>query len=293
MNKNRGNRIAVISIVTYYARQIFDGTKIYEFRISPLRDELLNQKIYVYSAKEDKAIIGYFRVSDILRGNTDEILKATGYDKRQDRYELVKYYGKNNPNCFALHLYDVTKFKEYLSLRDMRNISKNASMPQYIKYIYDNDPLYKVIKEWEETFSLKNNLCIDPSKAKKMILQKARTKERKYFKHEIILQPEYYNFILNGTKRIVIGLFDEKRRCIKIGDTIKFLKKTGLNESFDAKVIGLLRYNNFEEMFNDFDISILSDSSMTKEEFIEVLEQCYTKEKQEQYGVLGIRIKLI
>ena len=112
-------------------------------------------------------------------------------------------------------------------------------------------------------------------------------------KHEMKLQPEYYNFILNGTKRIEIRLFDEKRQQIKIGDTIKFLKEPDLNESFNVKVIGLLRYNTFEDIFKDFDISILSDNSMTKEKLIDVLEQFYPKEKQEQYGVLGIRIELI
>ena len=107
------------------------------------------------------------------------------------------------------------------------------------------------------------------------------------------LQPEYYNFILNGTKRIEIRLYDEKRQSIKLGDTIKFLKEPELSESFNAKVTGLLRYNSFKDMFKDFDISILSDKSMTKEELIKVLERFYTKEKQEQYGVLGIRIELI
>lgn len=111
--------------------------------------------------------------------------------------------------------------------------------------------------------------------------------------NEMKLQPEYYNFILNGTKRIEIRLYDEKRQSIKLGDTIKFLKEPELSESFNAKVIGLLRYNSFKDMFKDFDISILSDKSMTKEELIKVLEQFYTKEKQEQYGVLGIRIELI
>lgn len=111
--------------------------------------------------------------------------------------------------------------------------------------------------------------------------------------HEMKLQPEYYNYILNGTKRIEIRIFDEKRQQIKIGDTIKFLKEPELNETFNAKVVGLLRYNSFKEMFNDFDISILSDKSMTKEELINVLGQFYTKEKQEKYGVLGIRIELI
>ena len=111
--------------------------------------------------------------------------------------------------------------------------------------------------------------------------------------HEMKLQPKYYNYILNGTKRIEIRLFDEKRQQIKIGDTIKFLKEPELSESFNAKVIELLRYNSFEDMFKDFDISVLADKSMTKEELIKVLEQFYTKEKQETYGVLGIRIELI
>lgn len=111
--------------------------------------------------------------------------------------------------------------------------------------------------------------------------------------HKIKLQPQYYNYILYGTKRIEIRLYDEKRQQIKIGDTIIFLKEPDLNESFKAKVTGLLRYNSFEDMFKDFDTSILSDKSMTKKDLINVLEQFYTKEKQKQYGVLGIRIKLI
>ena len=111
--------------------------------------------------------------------------------------------------------------------------------------------------------------------------------------HEMKLQPEYYNFILNGTKRIEIRLFDEKRQQIKLGDTIKFLKEPKLKESFKVKVVGLLRYNTFEDLFKDFSISVLSDKSMTKEELLDVLEEFYPKEKQEQYGVLGIRIELI
>lgn len=111
--------------------------------------------------------------------------------------------------------------------------------------------------------------------------------------HKMKLQPKYYDFILNGTKRIEIRLFDEKRQQIKIGDTIKFLKEPELIESFNVKVVDLLRYNNFEEMFKDFDISVLADKSMTKEELISVLEEFYTKEKQEQYGVLGIKIELL
>lgn len=64
--------------------------------------------------------------------------------------------------------------------------------------------------------------------------------------HEMKLQAEYYNFILNGTKRIEIRLNDEKRQKIKIGDSIKFLKEPELKESFNAKVINLIKYKNFD-----------------------------------------------
>lgn len=45
-------------------------------------------------------------------------------------------------------------------------------------------------------------------------------------------------------------------------------------------------------MFKDYDISILADKNMTKNELINTLEEFYTKEQQEKYGVLGIRIEL-
>ncbi len=60
-----------------------------------------------------------------------------------------------------------------------------------------------------------------------------------------------------------------------------------------VKVIGLVRYNTFEELFKDFDIEMMADKSMTKQELLSVLEEFYTPEKQKQYGVVGIRIEKI
>ena len=111
--------------------------------------------------------------------------------------------------------------------------------------------------------------------------------------YEMKLKPKYYGFIESGTKRIEVRLNDKKRRKIKIGDTIRFIKEPELKEYVDTKVIKLHKYNSFIEMFKDFDISILADKSMTKEELINVLEEFYTKEEQEEYGVLGIEINLI
>lgn len=55
-------------------------------------------------------------------------------------------------------------------------------------------------------------------------------------KHNMKLQPKYYNYMLNGTKRIEIRLNDEKRKNINLGDTIIFTN-TSTNESFILKLL--------------------------------------------------------
>ena len=110
--------------------------------------------------------------------------------------------------------------------------------------------------------------------------------------HEMKLQPRYYDYILSGTKRIEIRLNDEKRKNIKVGDRIKFLKEPDLSDSFVAKVVDIYHCDSFLELFNDFDISLLADKSMDKEELLEELEKFYTKDKQKMYGVVGIKLDI-
>lgn len=111
--------------------------------------------------------------------------------------------------------------------------------------------------------------------------------------HILKLQPKYFDYINNGTKRIELRLYDEKRQKINIGDIIIFQKEPELEITIKVKVIGLLRYDTFEDLFKDFNIEIVADNSMTKQELLDVLEEFYTPEKQKQYGVLGIRIEKI
>lgn len=111
--------------------------------------------------------------------------------------------------------------------------------------------------------------------------------------HKMKLQSKYFDFMLRGTKRIEIRLNDEKRQLIKIGDIIEFERFSELNDSFKTRVVELIKYNNFDELVKDFDISILADKSMTKYELINELTQFYPEEKQQKYGVLAIRIELI
>lgn len=106
------------------------------------------------------------------------------------------------------------------------------------------------------------------------------------------LNSVYFDYIKNGTKRIELRLYDEKRSKIKLNDLICFTNNE-TKEELKVKVIGLLRYNNFKSIINDFDISIFSSEEMKKDKLINALNEIYGKEKEEKYGVLGIRFDII
>jgi len=109
--------------------------------------------------------------------------------------------------------------------------------------------------------------------------------------HQMNLQPKFFDFIKDGTKRIELRLYDEKRRKIQLGDKIEFSKSE--NDKFETEVIGLLRYNSFNDLFEDFDISVMADKSMTKKELLSILSEFYTPEKQAEFGVIGIKVRLL
>ena len=108
--------------------------------------------------------------------------------------------------------------------------------------------------------------------------------------HYMNLQPRYFDYIKNSTKRIELRLNDEKRRQLQLGDTLVFTNPEG--ESLSTKITGLLHYQDFVSLFQDFPIELLSDATMSKTELLNVLNEFYPAEKQRYYGVLGIRIEL-
>ncbi|MCR5146360.1 MAG: ASCH domain-containing protein, partial [Clostridia bacterium] len=106
------------------------------------------------------------------------------------------------------------------------------------------------------------------------------------------LNPKYFEYIKTGTKRIEIRLNDEKRKNIKIGDEIIFQKEPELKKEIDTEVVDLIVKKDFKELIEDLKVSEYSDENESEETFLEDLYKFYTKEQEEKYGVVGIKIKL-
>ena len=99
-------------------------------------------------------------------------------------------------------------------------------------------------------------------------------------------------WIKNGTKRIEVRLNDEKRQLIHIGDYITFEKVSDEPEYLKVQVTDLYYENSFSDLLDKHNMSLFASNSITKEELLNILDQFYTKEEQNKYGVVGIRIEI-
>ena len=68
-------------------------------------------------------------------------------------------------------------------------------------------------------------------------------------KYSFNLQPQFFDSIKNGQKKIEVRLYDEKRQQVKIGDKIEFSKLPDLQEKLIVDVIDLYREDTFENLF--------------------------------------------
>ncbi len=108
--------------------------------------------------------------------------------------------------------------------------------------------------------------------------------------HRMKLQPEFFDKIKSGQKKIEVRLFDNKRKEIKLGDIIEFKKEPEQTENLKTEVIELLNYKTFVDLINDFPITDFGCSN--KEYLLKSLYNFYSKEDEDKYTVLGIKIRL-
>ena len=109
--------------------------------------------------------------------------------------------------------------------------------------------------------------------------------------YEMNLHPGPFESIRSGRKDIEMRLYDDRRKSIRIGDEIVFTNNE-TRETIKVLVVNLYRFNNFEELYSQFDKTRLGYS---KDDIADSkdMEFYYSIDKIKQYGVLAIEIKLI
>lgn len=109
--------------------------------------------------------------------------------------------------------------------------------------------------------------------------------------HQLTLATEPFNAITSGNKTIESRLYDEKRQKIQIGDQIIFTNRDNPSQTAAVKVIGLLRYATFHDLFSHNDPRKFGGESV---EWLEnQINEFYSLHDQKQNGVIGIEFELI
>ena len=108
-------------------------------------------------------------------------------------------------------------------------------------------------------------------------------------KHTMKLNNNPFRSIKNGTKNIELRLNDEKRQLLNIGDIIEFTNRDN-GEKLITEIEDLYHYSSFEELYPNHDKLSMG---YAKNEIADPkdMEEYYSKEEQEKYGVVGIKIK--
>ena len=112
--------------------------------------------------------------------------------------------------------------------------------------------------------------------------------------HEMTLFPKPYASIASGQKTIELRLYDEKRQSIQIGDQIRFTNTQDASQTTLCEVVQLHVFKNFAELYENLP---LLKCGYTPEDVVNAhpddMLTYYSKEKQAQYGVVGIELKRI
>ena len=107
------------------------------------------------------------------------------------------------------------------------------------------------------------------------------------------LSPLPYRQITEGKKTIELRLLDERRRDLRVGDSIEFTNRDDPSKKFTARVEELYVFDSFDELYKSLP---LIDCGYSEEELPFAsprdMDQYYTQEQQKTYKALGIRISL-
>ena len=112
--------------------------------------------------------------------------------------------------------------------------------------------------------------------------------------HSMQLAPDPFRMVRAGTKTIELRLYDEKRRKLRIGDEIIFTCTEAPFETVETKVLDLYVFDSFAALYRALP---LLECGYTEADIAgaapEDMDLYYTKEEQNRFGVVGIRIAVL
>lgn len=107
------------------------------------------------------------------------------------------------------------------------------------------------------------------------------------------LNPLAFEMVKSGEKIIEVRLLDEKRRLIKVGDEVLFSKLPEMVDKLRVRVIDLHVSKDFRSLYSSFPAKDFGGEGWNVDELVENIYQYYSKDEEESYGVIGIKVSVL
>jgi len=111
--------------------------------------------------------------------------------------------------------------------------------------------------------------------------------------HTMKLNTRPFERMKEGKKMVEYRLNDEKRKRLKLGDTIIFQKLSNLDEKLLMEITDLNLFNNFYDAFLEFVNVENSDIGESIEKAVNSMYEYYEKNDEKKYGCLAISLKTL
>ncbi len=112
--------------------------------------------------------------------------------------------------------------------------------------------------------------------------------------HFMKLNPAPMKMFQLGHKTIELRLYDEKRKKIFVGDKIIFINIQDVTDTLSVIVEDLFVFDSFDELYKSLP---LLECGYTQDNIDKAspcdMERYYPKEKQNKYGVIGIKVSMM
>lgn len=105
------------------------------------------------------------------------------------------------------------------------------------------------------------------------------------------LDNESFILVKEGKKMVLLRLYDVKRRSIALGEVLVLENRLN-KEKINVKVVGINKFNDFKEVYDNYDKSLLGYEEGTIASFKD-MEKYYTKDDILKYKVVAIEIELV
>ena len=111
--------------------------------------------------------------------------------------------------------------------------------------------------------------------------------------HSLQLEPQAFAMLRSGRKTIDLRLYDETLQQLQTGDTIEYSCRGEKEDPIAVRVMALHFFDSFADLYASLP---LLKCGYTKENLADAsptdMEREYSREAQQQYGVVGIEVKV-